>query len=670
MNGTSYQICKVDEIEGSARDYPDRLGLFLNDGRCVLIKGGNPSIKIDHELYNVSSFTIDISTENVTANDYSPDDPGSSGGGVWQLNSNINRNKCSSLPSALDNDYRDATDREIGNAGEWYEDGKKKYGLLHPNWGNMTAFALDHPIFARLPDGSDAIYDPYLLLQENTIENPIPDGGGQTTLQSATKADDRNFEMVFQRDNVNDGDNFIKDDDGQYTTPGILSGEEQVLNESNLQSNRSNCSWLFVNIAIFCSNTDPTFLNEEHCHLSYSAVACSRVQRDHEDMVLVVTLDEGALSKLYNLTLHHVYAVENIIFSSNNTETVGSDPGTPMVFLPCAKNSFALPYWELSEEYQAIFGFTDRVLVERTSTRSRWIKESNYTKCDNPTVIIASSTSALFARLLSESTDTNPLLRDIIVYADETQCDQDDEVKHGMHVRDNDGVCWMNVHPEYLSVYDFTDFFTNYHSNNGWSNTTSGILSYPLDTPHHTMANWESVSFQHLNKIGRFMDMIEVVDLVEKMKMDDINKTDNGFSLIERTEASEITEVIANELGVVMLERQFYKTGRDGGVVVCGNRGEVASDASKTDTFELNNGGRLSPYEWVDYPSQKKTVWTMINLYENDQLRQRMAWSLYKILNVATIFNEDKGYNEGHLAFYDIFSYNAFGNYFDVLKEV
>eukprot|EP00957_Ditylum_brightwellii_P103205 7866132-Ditylum_brightwellii.AAC.1 len=63
------------------------------------------------------------------------------------------------------------------------------------------------------------------------------------------------------------------------------------------------------------------------------------------------------------------------------------------------------------------------------------------------------------------------------------------------------------------------------------------------------------------------MDKVEVVDLVEKMKLDGINKTDNTFSLLERIKANEITEAIANELGVVMLGRQFYKTGRDGGVV-------------------------------------------------------------------------------------------------------
>lgn len=65
----------------------------------------------------------------------------------------------------------------------------------------------------------------------------------------------------------------------------------------------------------------------------------------------------------------------------------------------------------------------------------------------------------------------------------------------------------------------------------------------------------------------------------------------------------------------------------------------------------------------------QKTVWTMIQLFENDQLRQRNAWSLNNILNVATVFTDDRSNNEGHLAYYDIFVRHAFGNYFDVLKE-
>jgi len=59
----------------------------------------------------------------------------------------------------------------------------------------------------------------------------------------------------------------------------------------------------------------------------------------------------------------------------------------------------------------------------------------------------------------------------------------------------------------------------------------------------------------------------------------------------------------------------------------------------------------------------------MIQLFANDQLRQRNAWALYKIFNVAILFTDDRSNNEGHLHYYDIFVRNAFGNYFDVLKE-
>ena len=59
----------------------------------------------------------------------------------------------------------------------------------------------------------------------------------------------------------------------------------------------------------------------------------------------------------------------------------------------------------------------------------------------------------------------------------------------------------------------------------------------------------------------------------------------------------------------------------------------------------------------------------MIQLFANDQLRQRIAWALNKIFNVATLFTDDRSNNEGHMHHYDIFVRHAFGNYFDVLKE-
>eukprot|EP00957_Ditylum_brightwellii_P128510 9802126-Ditylum_brightwellii.AAC.1 len=100
---------------------------------------------------------------------------------------------------------------------------------------------------------------------------------------------------------------------------------------------------------MWCSNSFPSFLNEDCCHLSFSAATCSRDQQDGKDTVLAITLGKGTPSKLYNLTPCHMYDMDNIVFNSNNTDTVGSKPGTPLVFLPCVINSFATRSWEKSE---------------------------------------------------------------------------------------------------------------------------------------------------------------------------------------------------------------------------------------------------------------------------------------------------------------------------------
>ena len=61
----------------------------------------------------------------------------------------------------------------------------------------------------------------------------------------------------------------------------------------------------------------------------------------------------------------------------------------------------------------------------------------------------------------------------------------------------------------------------------------------------------------------------------------------------------------------------------------------------------------------------------MIVLEVDDQLRQRVAWALSQIFVVTSnqiVYNP--GYSEIYLNFYDIFVRHAFGNYFDILKEV
>ena len=60
----------------------------------------------------------------------------------------------------------------------------------------------------------------------------------------------------------------------------------------------------------------------------------------------------------------------------------------------------------------------------------------------------------------------------------------------------------------------------------------------------------------------------------------------------------------------------------------------------------------------------------MIALDSDDQLRQRMAWALSQIVVITPNQIADIGLSEIYLNYYDIFVRNAFGNYFDILKEV
>ena len=64
--------------------------------------------------------------------------------------------------------------------------------------------------------------------------------------------------------------------------------------------------------------------------------------------------------------------------------------------------------------------------------------------------------------------------------------------------------------------------------------------------------------------------------------------------------------------------------------MVCGSPGEVANDPLKTNTFVYQYSTNLDIT-----PRQKKDVWNMIALNEEDQLRQRMAWALSQILVVT-----------------------------------
>ena len=354
--------------------------------------------------------------------------------------------------------------------------------------------------------------------------------------------------------------------------------------------------------AVFCSNTPPTFVNENNCRLSYNENACLRRDRDWEDIVVTVPLNNRTISELFDLTGKHVYAIEGLVFDDSNTQKFGL---TPLVYTPCARNSLSV-YQEVDASYVDLVG--SRGTIKRADTRSRWIKDDS--ACNGPTTGVENSTASLFARLLSVSTGANPVLRDVTIYANMEQCDLADENKFGFAVRDTEGNCWRNVHPDFLSVYDLTDFVATVDSAaSSWTTDVmeSGIISYPAsNSSNYTMLTWELLTREanenKIRYIGRYGDEIAVIDLVDRMQFASV---DDIFQSSEAEIADNAIVDIANALGELTLEGQFRKTGRDGGVVVCGHPGEIAPDPTIEDTFEIDANGRTKPYDGVVLGSQK-----------------------------------------------------------------
>lgn len=172
----------------------------------------------------------------------------------------------------------------------------------------------------------------------------------------------------------------------------------------------------------------------------------------------------------------YVYAVSNLRYDETNTN--GSYP------LPCLAGS----------------------------PRSRWIPRDDLDSSTCTNTLQASSTVAL-AHALETSNDQNLLMRDIYLWNSvaEDGCDPADEFEYGMLVFADEG-CWENVHPDYMSIYDFTNYVAEHPTSNTpdtsitmWSN--SGILEYPSNHPMVYFENLKDNQLQ-VTPIARYGDMM------------------------------------------------------------------------------------------------------------------------------------------------------------------
>lgn len=85
------------------------------------------------------------------------------------------------------------------------------------------------------------------------------------------------------------------------------------------------------------------------------------------------------------------------------------------------------------------------------------------------------------------------------------------------------------------------------------------------------------------------------------------------------------------------------------------------------DTGEMGNDSvDQDGYSW----NQKSKIFNTISTYSKDQLRQRVAWVLSSIFVVTSVDINVEHSSESWSSYHDIFVRNAFGTYFDVMREV
>ncbi|KAL7541680.1 LOW QUALITY PROTEIN: hypothetical protein ACHAXR_011131 [Thalassiosira sp. AJA248-18] len=219
------------------------------------------------------------------------------------------------------------------------------------------------------------LYDPHLKFYENSLTSPLMDGGGQLAIDTKLGLND---------DNVNK----------------LVAGK-----------------------SVQCQNAAQSFLNEDHCKLSFQPNACSPGEKPKE----VIVIDESNLAGINSMKNKKLYAITGL-------PIVGPSPldadGNTVIKSPCSASS------------------------------SRWVKDesSGTTNCPN-TANLGPQTLRTFADLISGATIKDEAFNPSAVQVERSirQCDSDDSVKLDFGtVQTGDGSCWKHVHIMELSVIDLT----------------------------------------------------------------------------------------------------------------------------------------------------------------------------------------------------------------------
>ena len=285
--------------------------------------------------------------------------------------------------------------------------------------------------------------------------------------------------------------------------------------------------------------------------------------------------------------------------------------------------------------------------------------------CVNGITIFPSIQDAIETALSGLSLDT--LVVDIEA---DMGCDDIDDAALGasftVTMSDGSSSCWTHSYYREWSCFVMNDWVSNHpgnprffreskpnpiahvaeHENTSGDLDASVVLQYPPWGFHTYNFHYNRWRFES-ELVGSWGDTIAFNDLPASAKSNDAIAALGG-------------SVIADSSAVIE---------------VCGSPGEVSNDPSLGHQYLLQKYGDADE-EYASSLDQDHERWFANHMVFNtvavnarDQLRHRVAWALSSIF-VVTMNDIGREGVEPWAVYYDIFVRNAFGNFFDVLKEV
>jgi len=322
-----------------------------------------------------------------------------------------------------------------------------------------------------------------------------------------------------------------------------------------------------------CANVPKSFLNEEHCVLSDAPDVCRTDLNSVETIDL--TIENFRLAYEKSWRNKYIYAVEGLRTNTNEVPA------------PCTHGE-----------------------------TSRWLRvEGDEASCLSGGTAVNSDTRTAIANLIGASESTNPHVVDVRMPL-MGNCHVDDVGEKDFQVFHNDQ-CYLNVHPDHLSVFDFTPWANLWEhpgSRNGgmkaFAVDDNFILQYRED---HPMNRW----YGRLDSTGELSSSYRVR----------LGTLDDTINLSEAPNVRGAFSVLLRESTV------------SGPTVVCGSINEVANDpalhgSSLEGGFDAKTKLNRTSGFW-EMEDQRVTIWSEIALKAKDQLRQRVAWILSQLLVIS-----------------------------------